>query len=238
MRKVSSARRTAHVRVGAFTLLEVLSVVVIGAVVLGLGLSVLSSFQKKATVVDCTNTLRGLGHALLLYTADHEGEFPRSWHSAGAYREPGWALSIAPYLGVEEEQLLSDWEGAFNRLYRSAAHKETSPYIYSYALNVYFELDPAGDSYPGSPATWRRVMTLPAPGKTVLLAQTRPVMFGDHVMAHLWTSANAARNALNHEIHNGQANYLFADGHVKLLPVEQVFDPANGVNLFRPDAAN
>lgn len=221
-----------------FTLIELLVVMAIVAILAALGISVISRVQSRTKAAQCASNLRTLGQAILLYSTDHEGEFPRSWHSAGAYREPGWAASIAPYLGVDRDTMEESWPEVFNRYYRSPADYETNPFIFSYALNVYFEVQPGGDDYRGSPQQWRRLAQVPRPARTVLLAQSRPVMFGDHLMCHQWSGINAARNALNHEIHSGTSNVLFVDGHVEALPVEAIFDPSQGVDLFHPEGAS
>jgi prepilin-type processing-associated H-X9-DG protein len=106
--------------------------------------------------------------------------------------------------------------------------------IYSYGLNVHFELDPDGDDYIGSPATWRRLHQSPSPGGTIWMAQTMPVLYGDHLMCHQWSGLQAAKNALNHTVHSGKANYLFLDGHVELLRVEETFDPGRKINRWNP----
>lgn len=221
----------------AFTLLELILVVAVIGILATLTFVVSDSSIKKAKVVECSARLRSLGQAILTYSADHGSELPRSWHSAGAHREPGWAASIAPYLGISQYEIVTNWSSVFNKYYRSPGDKVRDPYTYSYAMNVHFELDPSGDDYYGSPATWRKLPQIPSPGKTILLAQTRPVQFGDHLMCHQWSNLQAAQNALNHTIWNGKSHYLFVDGHVSLLAIEEVFLPDNDVDLWNPAKA-
>lgn len=225
-----------HLRKG-FTLVELLVVVVIVATLASLTFTVVRSSMAKARAVQCMAKLRTLGVAVQLYTQDNQGQLPRSFHSAGAHREPGWAVSIAPYLGISESQINDQWPEVFNEFYRSPVDKTTDPYTYSYAMNVHFEMDPDGDDYEGSPTTWHRLSNVPKPEATILLGQTRPVRFGDHLMCHQWSSVQAAKNALNHDVHNGKANYLFLDGHVKTLRVEETFDPSKKRNLWNPGLA-
>lgn len=212
-------------------------VVVIIGVLTAIAFPALNSIRDRARTVQCSAKMKNLGSAILLYATENSGEVPRSWHSAGSNREPGWAASIMPYLGVSQEQMESDWSGVFEKHFRSPADPSTDPYVFSYALNVHFELNPNGDDYTGAPATWRRLPQIPYPSKTILLGQPKPIRFGDHLMCHQWSSPAAAKNALNHSIHRGRANYLFVDGHVELLPVEQTFFPANGINLWNPSLA-
>ena len=69
------------------------------------------------------------------------------------------------------------------------------------------------------------------------MGQTRPVRFGDHLMCHQWSGLQAAKNALNHAIHTGKANYLFLDGHLETLRVEDTFDPSRHINRWNPSLA-
>ncbi|MEI8037344.1 MAG: prepilin-type N-terminal cleavage/methylation domain-containing protein [Verrucomicrobiota bacterium] len=226
-----------HARARGFTLVELLVVVAMLAVLAGLATPSLRRALRKATAIRCAAKLQSLGAATLLYTQDHDGQLPRSFHSAGAHGQPGWAVSIAPYLGVVDSQIQSAWAGVFNAHFRSPADGATDPFVYSYGFNVHFELDSDGDDYQGSPASWRRLCQIPAPGSTILMGQTRPVRFGDHLMCHQWSGLQAAKNALNHAIHDGKANYLFVDGHVETLRVEDTFDPSRRINRWNPSLA-
>ncbi len=192
---------------------------------------------RKANEVKCAAKLKSLGMATILYTQDNQDQLPRSFHSAGANRQPGWAVSIAPYLGISESQIANDWPNVFNSHFRTPVDPSTDPYVYSYALNVHFELDPEGDDYKGSPATWRRLSQVPTPTGTILMGQPKPVRFGDHLMCHQWSSVQAAKNALNYKIHDGKANYLFLDCHVESMRVEETFDPSRRINRWNPSLA-
>lgn len=185
----------------------------------------------------CRSKMKDLGMALSLYTQDHGGELPRSFHSAGAHGEPGWAVSVATYLGTAPADSMEEWQPAFNRYFRCPEDHATDPVVYSYGLNVFFELTPDGDDYAGSPETWRRMVNIPRPSRTILLAETRPVAFGDHLMCHQWSGVGAARNATSYNRHRGKSNYLFADGHVESLGIEATIDTAKGVNLWNPTLA-
>lgn len=193
--------------------------------------------RDRARAAACVVKLKSLGLGFQLYAQDHDGELPRSFHSAGAHREPGWAASISPYLGAPATATPAEWKPVFNSYFRCPADASEDPAIYSYGLNVFFELTPEGDDYLGSPSTWRRLQQIPNPSKTVLLAESRPVPFGDHFMCHQWSATAAARNALQSDRHAKKSNYLFAEGHVETLPVEATFAPERGVNLWNPSIA-
>jgi general secretion pathway protein G len=224
-------------RSNGFTLVEVLVVVAVIAVLVGVSIPSMRRTLRQADAMSCAAKLKSLGTATVLYTLENQDQLPRSFHSAGANRQPGWAASIAPYLGISSSQIQTSWPGVFNAHFRSPADTATDPFIYSYGLNVHFELTPDGDDYQGSPATWRRLSQSPNPGGTVLMGQTRPIKYGDHLMCHQWSGVQAAKNALNHAIHDGKANYLFLDGHVETLRVEDTFDPARKINRWNPSLA-
>lgn len=226
--------RAARLMRGGFTLVEMLVVVAIVAVLATIAIPSLQGAISRAHAAECASKLRTLGVGINLYNLEHEGEFPRSFHSGGTHGQPGWTASIFPYLSGGEGEL--DAAG-FERYFRCPAHKEMNPYIFSYALNVHFELDPNGDDYAGNPATWRRTSQIPRPARTILLGETRPVLFGDHLMCHQWSSSNAAKNALAGDRHGGKLSFLFVDGHVESFKPEQTLDPSKSINLWNPSLA-
>lgn len=220
-----------------FTLVELLVTIAVIVSLAALSLGAVRRSMRKTDTIRCATKMKALGTATILYTQDHNGRFPRSFHSAGAYREPGWAVSIAPYLGVSGSEIEHSWESVFNNHFRSPADKTTDVFIYSYAMNVHFELNPDGDDYQGAPKTWRTFHQVPNPGGTILFAQPKPVRFGDHLMCHQWSGIQAAKNALNYRIHDGKANYVFVDGHVETIKVEETIDPARNINRWNPSLA-
>jgi len=217
-----------------FTLIELITVIATIAILAGIIIPMLSGIRTSSKEIDDAQRLRSLGAALLLYAQENHASFPRSFHSAGGKGEPGWALSIAPFMDSGFDRATSDWASFFQQYYRSPFHGESNPYVYSYGLNVFFELDPSGDSYQGAPQTWNRVHQIPNPAKTILLAPTEPVLFGDHFMCHLWGSNRAAQNATRMNDHDQRANFLFVDGHVERKSIQDTFDTEKPLNLWHP----
>ncbi len=226
----TSSRRD---RLRGFTLVELLTVIAVVTILAGLVMTAVGGARERARSVTCRNTLRQLGVAFHLYANDH-GNLPPSWHSAGARRQQNWPWEISGYLHPFPLVTPEDWSEVFNRHFRCAEDDNLDQMFFSYGLNVYFELDPDGDSYEGSPETWRRFEDVSRPSGTVLLAETRPVAFGDHFMCHQWRSTQAARNAVFHDRHTGRSNFLFVDGSVRLLAVEETFQPVEKINQWHP----
>jgi len=218
-----------------FTLPELLLSISILVLLVSLILPAVSRVRLQALQSKDAATMRALGSALLLYAQDNQMSLPRSFHSAGAHQQPGWARSIAPYLDTMFDEANTDWNYFFNTYYRSPFDNETNPYLYSYGLNVYFELDPNGDSYPGSPKKWIRLQQVPNPSQTIALARIQPVLFADHFMCHMWTTPQAVKNAIYTDSHDDKANFGFLDGSVRRLAIEKTFDQERKINLWHPE---
>jgi general secretion pathway protein G len=225
-------RKAAALTWGGFTLLELLVVLAIIAILTTLGVRFAAASMQKAKTAQCISKMRGLGTAILSYANEHEWQLPRSMHSAGSYGEDSWTYAVSPYLGIPTPVSMNTWPSYFESCYRCPSDTNRSVNRWSYGMNVFFELDPDGDDYTGSPATWRRLPNSSSPQRTILLAEPRSADFSDHVMSHLWSSPVAAKNGIEYKRHGDGSNYLFLDGHVETLAVSSVF--TNGVNLFNP----
>lgn len=222
----------------AFTLIEMLVVIAVIVLLISLTAGGIVRSLERGRDLQCKSKMRTLGQGIHLFANDNRGEFPRSLHSAGAHRQSNWAQAILPYLGEEmENPTMVQWSEIFERHFRCPNDSSADPMIYSYGLNVHFELDPAGDSYAGAPQRWRTLMMIPRPTRTILLAEVPSTPYGDHVMSHLWNAPTAARNAVAHQRHRGKSHYVFVDGSVKRLPVEETFNPAVDLNLWNPSLA-
>jgi prepilin-type N-terminal cleavage/methylation domain-containing protein/prepilin-type processing-associated H-X9-DG protein len=221
----------------AFTMIEMLVAVSIVGVLATLITVAAKGALAKGRNIESISHLRQLGTAIQLYAQDHDGAFPRSNHSAFRRRQPEWGVALLPYLGHDGTYSNQQALKIFNTEFRDPDDPSTDPNIWSYALNVYFELDPNYDDYDDSPAQWNTLYNIPRPASTVLLAEGKPVLNGDHFMCHQWDGLQSAKNAIDHERHGKTSNYLFVDGHVESLALEQVFNPAVGINNFHPNRA-
>lgn len=219
-----------------FSMIELLVSVSILAILAALVSSGVQGATQKAKATQCLTKMRNLGQGILQYTQDNN-EYPRSLHSAASAGKQPWAKAILPYMDYTAAPTNPEWATIFEKVYRCPSDKNRNANIYSYALNVHYELTLGGDDYDESPATWRKPVNLNRPSATILLGEPKAVYFADHVMCHQWTSANGAANAIDAKRHAGKANYLFADGHAETLPITSTFDPGKGINLWNPGLA-
>jgi general secretion pathway protein G len=81
-KKESIMLKQKRTRRGGFTLIEVLLVLVIIGVIGALVLPQVLGRQKKAMADAAKASIRGVEHALQLYAADHEGEYPQGGQEA------------------------------------------------------------------------------------------------------------------------------------------------------------
>jgi len=213
---------------GAFTLIELLVVIAIIAILAGMLLPALARARNAARRAQCQSQLRQVGLAVRLYADDHHDEFPRSGHSALAFRQKTWGYAVLPYLGFEGvTRTAAAWNMVFNRLYRCPEDRRTNEW--SYGLSVYFELGPE-DDYVGSPATWRRMTTVLRPTETISFGEL--TSGADHIMAHFWDASSVPEVATNR--HRNDSEYSFVDGHVKHTRFSETFQPHARIDRWNP----
>lgn len=219
------------------SVLEMLIAFSLGAVLATLAVAGASNATHNARNAQCLSRMHHLGGGIFLYSQDHNGEFPRSCYSAANAGKKPWGKAILPYLGLPGDPSDAEWEAIFKVHYRCPADKSSKPPLWSYGLNVHFELNPDVDDYEGSPATWCRMANVERPCPTILLGEPRGVDEADYIKCHRWTSAKEASDAIDGLRHGKTSNYLYVDGHVKSLPVLTSYNPEKSVNRWNPALA-
>jgi prepilin-type N-terminal cleavage/methylation domain-containing protein/prepilin-type processing-associated H-X9-DG protein len=211
-----------------FTLIELLVVIAIVAVLAGLLLPALGRAKEAARQIQCLGQMRQIGLAVRLYADDNADEFPRSQHSAFAHGQLAWGRAIASQFIPNPD----GWTNLMLGVYHCPSDRR--PAAWSYAQNVYFELDPETDDYDGSPQSWRRVASIPRPAGTILHAETRAG--ADHIMPHYWTTPQDAAD-VDARRHRTRSNYNFVDGHAEARTFSHTFNLSNRVDMWNPGLA-
>jgi prepilin-type N-terminal cleavage/methylation domain-containing protein/prepilin-type processing-associated H-X9-DG protein len=233
-----------------FTLVELLVVVAVVGLLVGLLLPAVQASREQARIANCASNLRQLGLAMIRYADLHAGHWPQTTHTVEPDPVTGkhtraWVYTLAPY--VEDVDAIricpSDLAGELRR-----AGKGTS-----YTMNGYLssEARPAFDSLRKIPATHRAIVAfeLAEVKDKGAMKSGKPAdidPFNDHVHSFNWFSASNVKkglvlqsigNEIAIERHSGTTHFLYGDGHVELIPSEQISQWAEqAMNFAKPES--
>lgn len=226
-------------RVG-FTLVELLVVVAVIGILIALLLPAVQAARGAARRSQCLHQLRELGVAVHLHLDTHDGQFPRSSHSANAVGEAPWAWSLAATLDPTFDHERESYPaGLVDSAYRCPEDIRTGYRAWSYGKNVWFELEAyETQSALGLPwnekgPTYKRLKSVPSTSRTVLFAEVDGEQ--DHLMAHFWLTGGKPEIAPRR--HAGVSNYLWVDGHATTAEFESTFDLAEEIDRWNPGEA-
>jgi prepilin-type N-terminal cleavage/methylation domain-containing protein/prepilin-type processing-associated H-X9-DG protein len=182
----------------AFTLIELLVVIAIIAVLATLGYAAADSVIGKGHATKCLSNMRQIGAAMHMFVGDNDGNLPGTSHGVS------WTNSLGAYLGT-------------NFIGKCPAVPEHRARV-SYGWND--SLAPAGKGI--------RMIASRTPSATMAVAELATNQSSEHF--HFAggrggagrITPNQFKAAVNVEVHNGSANYLFVDGHAENLAWTEV----------------
>lgn len=232
-----SGRRNAAIR--AFTLIELLTVIAIIGILAAILIPTVGKVRQTAKTSRCASNLRQISQAMILLVDDSKGRFPDG---------PGWDVKVGPYLNLgailsqpagtraaadiftcpnDTEPRTSEGGYAPNaRSYICSARDATKP-----GLGIFSRLNPTQAADPANAYRYsRRLGDMPAPGRTIMLAEKysdnngNPVnnlqFYGNGDLSTGWQGAAATPKKVgttNEYYHGSAQNYSFADGHIEYL---------------------
>lgn len=214
-----------------FTLSEILVCIAIIALLLGILLPVLITSKRDAHKATCEGNLRSVGQAVRMYVDDNDGTWPDfnvwvSWNSLDGVIPPSARPASAPRLaGCPLVQIPAD------RSLEIQVRGYITGYAYNATINTYNYVHRIVD---GRIITERN----PTTDKDIIYPATTVNFFDAALDSPLAAAPDPNEGITPYpydaergwERHNGGANYLFCDGHVRWLHADQVLHGNPNIN--------
>ncbi len=224
-----------------FSIIELLVVISIITVLASLAAAALPRASMSTQRAKCASNLRQIGAAVHLYAADHNSQFPRTRHVAGA--EEAWIFALGPYLDEMDEVRLSP---ADPKRAERLARRSTSYLLNDVVVDPL--LDPFGNPLPGGGG---RLMSVDQPSRTLLavvVSDNRGAdPSNDHTHTRRWNTFQRFLRDVEPDRHRlgarsvdrtkGDAPYLYVDGSVRVFSAQQIRDAFAAGNIGLPGRA-
>lgn len=209
-------------RSGAFSMVELLVGMVIGALFVGMGIPAIQGALTRTKQAACASNMRQIGQGILLYAGENHGRLPDIF-CGGDDEDASWIKQLQPYLGTNYARVRVCPADP------SAKTKQQQPHATSYLMTERVKsdsfADENGELVPGE-VVFDRLLTIPKPSRVIVmfLGNTNKTSRNDdHIHVGVMRSWSGLRGEIWPDAFGGglrdgsrgSANYLFADGHVQ-----------------------
>jgi prepilin-type N-terminal cleavage/methylation domain-containing protein/prepilin-type processing-associated H-X9-DG protein len=234
--------RSGRRRRRAYSLLELLSVIAILALLAAILLPVLSAARERSRRASCANNLHSLHLALAAYLSDNDGQYPpdaavsrkRSAKPEVWIVQGPWYKAIAPYLHTDDFPTCPDAPAIFAKYAKEGIPRDMG-YAYNSRLKTLqnHSLSQHVFTYSG-----RTESAIPSLSDVVVFFDVRSgrssadrpdvgaIPKGMQGDSFFYTRVEESKVPPGAVRHDGGANYVFGDGHLRWLRPEQL-SPAN-----------
>lgn len=233
-------------RRSAFTLVELLVVIVVIGLLLSILLPSLRKVREVTRRIVCTSNLRQMGIALQCYLMTEDGRVPSSSHGVHEPRRY-WLYVLTHYTQENllfqcpsdaKEHPFLDWADPPHPV---PANLRWSSYATNYLLD---------ENSPYQQGAFNRVSNVRHPGYCIWIHEApdswtsqdhgHPEQwFGNLDLAKgdvAWNRHDRRKDSSEGSGYEGRSNYLFLDGRVETLPIEKTYEK-DGPCYWFPDSA-